>query len=83
MGKSNWPDDLSFATVNGNIVIEMPDPLNAEVSASTVNGSMSTDWPLTITGKWGPRHMKGRIGTGGRDLQLSTVNGDIELRKVN
>ena len=27
-----------------------------EVSASTVNGSMTTDFPLTIRGKWGPRH---------------------------
>lgn len=83
MGQSNWSDDLDFATVNGSIILELPEPLNAEVSASTVNGSMSTDWPLTISGKWGPRHMRGRIGSGGRDLELATVNGDIEIRKVN
>lgn len=83
MGAANWDGDLEFSTVNGDIVVAMADPLNADVSASTVNGSLSTDWPMTISGKWGPRHMHGKIGSGGRDLDLSTVNGDIELRKAN
>jgi hypothetical protein len=82
MGRSDWGDELSFGTVNGSIVIEMPDPLNADVDASTVNGGMSTDWPLTISGKWGPRHMRGRIGSGGQELHLATVNGDIDLRRT-
>ena len=82
MGQTNWSDDLAFSTVNGSITIEMPGQLDADVEASTVNGSISTDWPLTMRGKWGPRRMNGRIGNGGRDLELSTVNGDIELRKT-
>ena len=83
MGTSNWDGDLEFTTVNGDIILALADPLNADVTASTVNGSMSTDWPLTISGKWGPRHMRGKIGNGGRDLDLSTVNGSIELHKAN
>jgi DUF4097 and DUF4098 domain-containing protein YvlB len=83
MGRSNWTDDLDFSTVNGSITIELPDPVSTEVDASTVNGSIHTDWPLTVRGKWGPRRVHGTIGSGGRDLGLSTVNGDIELRKVN
>lgn len=83
MGQSSWDGELNFSTVNGDITVALADPLNADVSASTVNGSMSTDWPLTISGKWGPRKMHGRIGSGGRDLELSTVNGDIEIRKAN
>ncbi|HUP88872.1 MAG TPA: DUF4097 family beta strand repeat-containing protein [Longimicrobiales bacterium] len=83
MGQSNWANELEFTTVNGDIVLELPDPLNTEVTASTVNGSMSTDWPLTISGKWGPRRMHGRIGSGGRDLAMTTVNGSIEIRKGN
>ena len=52
-----------------------------EVTASTVNGSMTTDFPLTIRGKWGPKRMSGTVGEGGRTLSLSTVNGDMTLRR--
>lgn len=81
MGRANWTDTRSFKTVNGGITLELPDDLNAEVSASTVNGSLSSDWPMTVTGKWGPRRMRGKIGNGGRELALETVNGNIELRR--
>lgn len=82
MGQSNWSDELEFSTVNGSILVELPDPLNADVSAGTVNGSISSDWPVTISGRWGPKRMHGKIGSGGRDLSLNTVNGGIELRKA-
>lgn len=83
MGRTNWNDVLEFKTVNGAITVEMPDNLSTEVQASTVNGSLSSDWPMTVRGKWGPRRMNGRIGNGGRELALESVNGDIELRRVN
>jgi hypothetical protein len=83
MGRTNWSESLSFQTVNGAITVEMPEGLNADVSASTVNGSLSSDWPMTVRGKWGPKRMNGKIGNGGRELALETVNGDIELRRAN
>lgn len=83
MGRASWSENLSFATVNGAILIELPADLHADVSASTVNGGLSSDWPMTIRGRWGPKHMNGKIGNGGRELSLETVNGDIELRRLN
>ena len=83
MGRANWSDELSFGTVNGSIVLELPESFEARVDASTVNGSFSSDWPLTVRGKFGPKRVSGTVGKGGRDLDLSTVNGDIELRKHN
>jgi hypothetical protein len=83
MGRANWNDLLAFETVNGAITLELPDDLHADVSASTVNGSLSSDWPMTVRGRWGPKHMNGKIGNGGRELALETVNGDIELRRAN
>ena len=81
MGRANWNETLEFETVNGAITLELPDELNADVSASTVNGSLSSDWPMTVRGRWGPKHMNGKIGNGGRELALQTVNGDIELKR--
>ena len=83
LGRANWDDLLEFETVNGAIVIELPDEVNAEVHAATVNGSIETDYPLTVRGKFGPKRLSGTIGKGGRELSLGTVNGDIEIRRRN
>ncbi|MGQ0815721.1 MAG: DUF4097 family beta strand repeat-containing protein [Gemmatimonadota bacterium] len=69
--------------MNGSITLELPDDLEADVEASTVNGSFSSDWPMTVRGRFGPKRVTGKIGNGGRELTLSTVNGDIELGKAN
>ncbi|MGE5759472.1 MAG: DUF4097 family beta strand repeat-containing protein [Gemmatimonadota bacterium] len=82
MGRADWPSETEFTTVNGGITLTLPANLSAEVSAETVNGDLETDFPLTVTGKFGPRHMRGTIGNGGRHLKLSTVNGSIHLIKA-
>lgn len=82
LGATQWDGDAEFDTVNGRITVDLPRDASMEVSASTVNGSMTTDFPLTIRGKWGPKRMSGTVGDGGRTLNLSTVNGDMELRKA-
>ena len=81
MGRSNWDNDLEFSTVNGGITLILPDKLDTEVRASTVNGDIESDWPLTITGRFNNRRLHGTIGAGGRALSLSTVNGEIRLKK--
>lgn len=81
MGRTDWRDELAIETVNGRIAITFVGDLNTEVSAATVNGGISSDWPLTVRGRFGPKRISGTIGSGGRRLALSTVNGSIELRR--
>lgn len=81
MGRADWPDELDFSTVNGRITLILPAKLDTEVRASTVNGDMESDFPMTVSGRFGPRRWRGTIGAGGRSLSLSTVNGEIRLRK--
>jgi len=81
VGRSNWQDELALATVNGGITFRVSGDLNAEVTASTVNGGIETDFPLTVRGRFGPKRLTGTVGNGGRELQLTTVNGDIAIRK--
>jgi len=83
LGRANWSDGVEFTTVNGGITLDLPSDLSTEVRASTVNGDLVTDFPLLVTGKFGPRHLHGTIGNGGRQLSLSTVNGSIRLRKAS
>jgi len=82
MGNANWEDDVAFTTVNGGITLELPSEVNAELKASTVNGDISSDFPVTVQGRFGPRSMRGTLGRGGHELALETVNGSITLRKA-
>jgi hypothetical protein len=82
LGRADWDGEKAFTTVNGSITLSLPADAGFEVQASNVNGSLSTDFPLTIQGKWGPRRMSGTVGTGGRRLSMSSVNGNLELRKA-
>lgn len=81
MGRANWNDELEFSTVNGGITLILPGKLDTEIRASTVNGDIETDYPLMISGRFGPRRLRGTIGAGGRTLNLTTVNGEIRLKK--
>lgn len=83
MGRADWQSVAKFSTVNGGITLTLPPNLSADVRAETVNGDLETDFPLTVTGRFGPRHLRGTIGNGGRSLELSTVNGSIHLRKAS
>jgi hypothetical protein len=81
MGRSDWREPLELETVNGGITVAVAGDLNAEVTASTVNGEIETDFPLTVRGRFGPRRLSGTVGSGGRALVLNTVNGDIAIRR--
>lgn len=73
---------LEYETVNGSITLELPENLNADIAMRTVNGSVtSEDFPITVQGRFDRRRISGKIGKGGPELSVSTVNGSIRLRK--
>jgi DUF4097 and DUF4098 domain-containing protein YvlB len=75
--------DLDYSTVNGSVTAMLPASLSAVLDMETVNGSISSDFPLTVSGKLSPRHIRATIGSGGREVRLHTVNGSVELRKLD
>ncbi|MBZ5630879.1 MAG: DUF4097 domain-containing protein [Acidobacteriia bacterium] len=84
MGSSDWDGKLKIATVNGSVTLTMPTDFSAEVRFSSVNGSLNTDFPLTVEGRgfgFGPKRIHGTIGKGGRELEVSTVNGSLQINK--
>jgi hypothetical protein len=81
MGRLDGNEDLDFSTVNGSVIAEFAGDIDANIELSTVNGRFQTDWPVTITGRIDPRHLRATLGKGGRRIRLSTVNGNVELRK--
>ena len=81
MASLSGNDDMTFKTVNGSVAIYVPARFDATFRFDTVHGGIDSDFPMTLSGKWGPRHAAGTIGAGGRDLRASSVNGSIQLRK--
>jgi len=75
---SNGTGDMQFRSVNGDITINGPTPLNAVVSLNTLNGSIDSKYSLNFDRR--RRHADGTVGNGGRRLSANTVNGSITLR---
>ena len=76
----NQTASLKISTVNGSIELRMPSEFNADVRFSSVNGRLNSDFPLTMSGHFGGRRVEGRIGNGGRELVVDTVNGSLRLK---
>lgn len=81
MGQFDLRSDLQFSSVNGTVVAEFANDINADIDLSTVNGRFLTDYPVTISGRIDPRRLRATLGKGGPRIRLSTVNGNVELRK--
>src|SRR5262249_12213796 len=81
MGKADWKGELSLATTNGGITVSLPSSAEFKVKASTTNGNIRTDFPITVMGSFGSKSVSGTVGAGTRDLKLATTNGGIEVRK--
>lgn len=86
MGEAEWTGKLEFASVNGSITLEMPADLNADFQFAALNGDMDSDFPLTMKSEhrnhFGPGvKITGQIGKGGRELEVKTVNGSLELHR--
>jgi hypothetical protein len=78
----NSADDIKLSTVNGSVHLNLPEGVNADVSAKTVNGGITSEFTeIEVRKKWGPRSAEGRLGHGGRELALATVNGGIRITK--
>jgi DUF4097 and DUF4098 domain-containing protein YvlB len=72
---------VTIETVNGTVELTLPAGLNADIAGETVSGSIKSDFPLTIEGKWGPKEFTGRIGNGGPRISIELVNGSVTLIK--
>ena len=85
MGRADPDHDLSFNSVNGSVTIRLPADFRARVRLSS-RGRVASDFPLESTGRQarhGPTttRLEGEIGGGGEDLEVSTLNGSITLRR--
>ena len=77
-------NSMEFASVSGDVSVKLPGNLDAEVKLSSLSGRLKTDFPLEIEeSKPGQgRKAAGRLGSGSRNLKISTVSGDVSLLRM-
>lgn len=81
MGKFDANADMRFSTTNGSVIVEFTAEIDADIELVSINGRFATDFPVTISGRIDPRRLRATLGKGGPRIRLSTVNGNVELRK--
>lgn len=72
-----------FKTVNGGVEAFFPQTASFAVDLSQVNGDFEASFPLSIHSNPGSRRVSGEVNGGRHDLKIVTVNGDVELAKLN
>jgi len=75
----NNVNEVKITSVNGSINLLLPAAPNADISASTVNGSLASDFPLQVQGRFMSHHLAGTLGNGGTRIELSNVNGSTHI----
>jgi DUF4097 and DUF4098 domain-containing protein YvlB len=93
--RENPKSDSSFKSVNGKVDVTYKANLAAEFDLRTVNGGMFTDFEAVALASSGEGASKDgkfvykshgnsrvRIGSGGPQIRMETVNGSIQIRKA-
>lgn len=73
---------LAFRTVSGDVKLALPRDLDADLSMTSVSGDLDSDFQMTLGRQMSRRRIEARIGGGGRDLNISTVSGDVRLSVI-
>ena len=81
INKLQGTGDMRFDSISGSVVVTAPGSLDADVEMSTVSGSLKTDFPIEVREpRYGPgRSARGRLGSGSRNLRITTVSGRVSL----
>jgi len=71
---------LDVSTHNGGIKMTVPERYSAELETGTVNGRVSTDFPVMVQGRF-DRQLNTTLGSGGVKLRVMTTNGGVTIRR--
>ncbi|MEK6674188.1 MAG: DUF4097 family beta strand repeat-containing protein [Planctomycetota bacterium] len=69
-------------TYNGAVDVVVSDQTSANLSCKTHNGRVTIDGTFNATTS-GKSHAEGKLGAGGKPLEVSTHNGAIRFKKVS
>jgi DUF4097 and DUF4098 domain-containing protein YvlB len=68
-------------TVNGGVVMRIPEDFSARLDVETVNGGVDSDFPVTREGRRNGE-VSATLGSGGPLIRARTVNGGVQIRQL-
>jgi hypothetical protein len=75
---------IELSSVNGELELTLPSDAQAEIEASTVSGRIEDDFGLRVNNhRYVGHDLRGELGSGGPRIELSNVNGRIEIHHAN
>jgi len=79
-------EELNVRTTNGGVNLVMPDNYSAHLETGTVNGSVSSDFPLNVPltdrGRI-PKEINVDLGSGGPRIRATTTNGGVRVARAS
>jgi hypothetical protein len=71
---------MNLETVNGSVLVGLPAGAHADLKVLSMNGDVYSELPvLRGAGTLAPHAFKAKLGTGGGEISVRTVNGGIRL----
>ena len=72
-------NQYGFYVHDGDVIIEVPSPMNARVSVSTFDGEFESDFPVIVEHFTGGREFEFTLGDGSARLRIEVFDGEIRL----
>jgi len=74
-------ESIACRTSNGAIHLSLGQGSSFDLEADTSNGHVSTDFPVTASGKISSKRVSGKVGQGGPRVGLHSSNGSISIKR--
>jgi hypothetical protein len=74
-------EDCRLTVSGGDINVSLPPGAQLNIDATSLGGSVQSEWPMTIGGKVRDGTLKGQINGGGPNLTMHSTSGDIRLKR--
>ena len=68
-------------TINGGVTAVLIPPVHVDVELTTAHGHVESDFAIQVRGRLEHTRLRGRIDRGGRLIRLTTINGNLALRR--
>jgi hypothetical protein len=87
-GQISWAGTLAptgsyrFSSHDGDVVLRISGEPDATISVDTYDGTLDSDWPLTIKSGGNRNRKTFTLGSGRTRVELSSFDGNISLRRA-
>jgi hypothetical protein len=76
------PQGINISQVEGSVELGLSDDVNANIRIRAYSGDVKTEIPNAQVTDSGRAEYKARIGSGGADISLSKIEGNIRIRRI-